>query len=231
MQLPVFFLEQIPVQGSLVSLPDETVRHILTVLRMRENESIALTDGRGIRATAVISSISKKNCEVRIESTHFQERPGSHIVLAVSLLKNANRFEWMLEKVTELGVGAIVPLLCHRTERQHFRADRMKNILISAMLQSQQSWLPELSDPETISSFFKREMHLKYIAHCLPGAEYRLKISDAIITGIMIGPEGDFSPEEIKDALDHGFLPVTLGANRLRSETAAVAAVTLLALR
>ncbi|WP_336516318.1 RsmE family RNA methyltransferase [Pollutibacter soli] len=230
--IPIFFLEQIPVQWNIVSLPDETARHILTVLRMRENEILQLTDGKGSKANAVIIKTGKKNLDVKIQSVSHTERPSKQLTLAVSLLKNASRFEWLLEKATELGVHKIVPLICARTERQHFRADRMKNILISAMIQSQQFWLPELQEPQAFDQFFKTGFPgRRYIAHCLPDATKQLRsFKPASQSEILIGPEGDFTEEEIELAINHGFEAVTLGDNRLRTETAAIAAVTLILL-
>lgn len=232
MQLPIFFLEQIPSEGTTASLPDEAARHILTVLRMRESETLYLTDGKGIKAKALITATGKKTCEVKIESVTQTERAGRHLALAVSLLKNTGRFEWLLEKATELGVQRIVPLICARTERQHFRTDRMRNILISAMTQSQQFWLPELQEPQAFDQFFATGFPgRRYIAHCLPEATKQLRsFEPASQSEILIGPEGDFTPDEINLALNHGFEAVTLGDNRLRTETAAIAAVTLILL-
>lgn len=232
MQLPIFFLEQLPVEGTVIPLPEESARHILTVLRMRENEMLYLTNGKGTKAKAVITATGKKTCEVKIESISLTERAPRQLTLAVSLLKNSGRFEWLLEKATELGVQKIVPLICARTERQHFRTDRMKNILVSAMIQSQQFWLPELQEPQTFDQFFTKGFAgRRYIAHCLPEATKQLSsFEPAPQSEILIGPEGDFTPGEINLALNHGFEAVTLGDNRLRTETAAIAAVTLILL-
>jgi 16S rRNA (uracil1498-N3)-methyltransferase len=158
------------------------------------------------------------------------------VTVAISLLKNASRFEWFLEKATEIGVSGIVPLLCERTEKEHARIDRLRSILVSAMLQSQQAWLPELSEPMGFSELVGRPASGgRYIAHCLEAplstdslADWR-KTADGVPPQlILIGPEGDFSPKEVEAALKEGFLPVTLGENRLRTETAGVVAATLL---
>ena len=234
MSNPVFFLEHSARKGELVLLPEETSRHIAGALRMKEGESLSLTDGKGGVYIAKIAAVHKKKCEVVIESEDFQERPKGNTAIAISLLKNASRFEWFLEKATELGVSSIVPLLCSRTERQHFRLDRMKNILISAMIQSLQHWLPDLHEPVSFPDFWKLPQSSgdkNLIAHCEPGEKmplYEVSINRNEAAIILIGPEGDFTPGEIDEALQHNYLPVTLGATRLRTETAGVAAATIL---
>jgi 16S rRNA (uracil1498-N3)-methyltransferase len=168
---------------------------------MKKGESLKLTDGKGNLLTAEISNDHKKHCGVKITDSRFTPHDSRKITIAISLLKNSNRFEWFLEKVTEIGVHEIVPLICKRTERQKFREDRMQNILISAMLQSQQCWLPVLADlvNETLSSQI-----------------------------ILIGPEGDFTSEEVQLAIHHHFDAVSLGDTRLRAETAGIVAATIL---
>jgi 16S rRNA (uracil1498-N3)-methyltransferase len=148
-------------------------------------------------------------------------------------VKNNNRFEWFLEKATEIGVTTIVPLICERTEKTIFKTDRMKSILVSAMLQSQQSWLPILQEPIKFLSFVNQvDVANKFIAHCenmdakVQLIRY-LPFTDSII---VIGPEGDFSSDEISVAMQNNFHPVALGNTRLRTETAGVVAATLLAM-
>jgi 16S rRNA (uracil1498-N3)-methyltransferase len=234
MSNPVFFIEQSARKGELVLLPEDTSRHIAGSLRMKEGESLSLTDGHGGLYEAKISAIHKKKCEVTIEDMQFHERPAGRTTVAISLLKNSSRFDWFLEKATELGVSSIVPLLCARTERQHFRMDRMKSLLISAMIQSLQTWLPDLHEPVTFSNFWdlsESSSDKKLIAHCEPGnktllSEIVLKADESGI--ILIGPEGDFNSEEIHEALQRDYIPVNLGSTRLRTETAGVAAATLL---
>jgi 16S rRNA (uracil1498-N3)-methyltransferase len=231
LSLQLFFLNDIPGVGKSAELPVETARHLITVLRMRDGDKIALTNGKGIYAEAEIVSASKKSCNVFIQSSAMLDSPGSKITLGISVLKNANRFEWMLEKVTEIGATTIIPLICERTERQHFRLDRMQNIVLSAMLQSQQAWLPEIMEPvlfqKAVGDF---DADKKLIAHCLPGDKSHIistpPSSDSII---LIGPEGDFTPGEIDFALANNYMPVSLGNNRLRTETAGVVAVSMLA--
>jgi 16S rRNA (uracil1498-N3)-methyltransferase len=187
--------------------------------------------------TAEIINDHKKKCGVRITQAQHTPAPGRQIVIAISLLKNTSRFEWFLEKATEIGVQTIIPLLCERTEREHFRHDRMKSILVSAMLQSQQSWLPVLHEPIGYEQLFRQEEVIgtaqKFIAHCMADARKDLRneaVSSQSSQIILIGPEGDFTPGEVSLALEHQFVPVTLGDNRLRTETAGVVAATLLRL-
>jgi 16S rRNA (uracil1498-N3)-methyltransferase len=155
-------------------------------------------------------------------------------LIALSLLKNASRFEWFLEKSTELGVSEIIPLKSVRTEKQQFRMDRMKSILESALIQSQQVWMPILHEPQNFNSWVENvRADQKFIAHCEDGK--KRKLSEMIDTNsssqlILIGPEGDFTDDEIKLAINHQFVAVELGANRLRSETAAVAAAAVMKL-
>jgi 16S rRNA (uracil1498-N3)-methyltransferase len=145
MQLPFFFIDQFAESGSTLTLNEETSRHIVSVLRMKRGEQVHLTDGKGNLLTVEIEDDHKKRCEVIVKSVNVQPQDSRTVTIAISLLKNASRFEWFLEKATEIGVTEIVPLLCDRTERQHFRKNRMEGVLISAMLQSRQCWLPMLT--------------------------------------------------------------------------------------
>lgn len=237
MSLPVFFIELPADPGEIITLPEEASRHIVQVLRMTTGESIQLSDGKGNLSTATIISDHKKKCSVRIVTTDTIAPLERTITIAISLLKNASRFEWFLEKATEIGIQQIVPLLCERTERQHFRHERMNNILVSAMLQSQQAWLPVLHQPIAYEQFFREEDTAlpaqKFIAHCLDEVKTPLnKAVDPSLPSqlILIGPEGDFTAAEIELALGHHFVPVTLGETRLRAETAGIVAAALLRL-
>ncbi len=216
-------------------MSEETSRHMVQVLRMKEGDRIQITDGKGSLLTAEITSAHKKKTEISIEKKEFFPYKHPKVAIAVSLLKNTGRFEWFLEKSTEIGVGEIIPLLCSRTEKNHFREDRMKTILISALIQSRQVWLPELKAPEKYSSFIQNtnRFDIKLIAHCLEDQKKSLQdfSSDKLTSKIiLIGPEGDFSPEEIEQALSQNFIPVSLGENRLRTETAAIVAAVKLCL-
>jgi 16S rRNA (uracil1498-N3)-methyltransferase len=232
MEAPFFYSETKGNSQTLVILDENASKHIVQSLRMKTGEELLLTDGKGNVFSCVIKIDHKKRCEVEIQQTIFKPQTGRRKSIAISLLKNKNRFEWFLEKATELGVTEIIPLICERTEKTHYRIDRMKNILISAMLQSQQSWLPELTETQLFSELVFKSRHAqKFIAHCLKNG--RLDLTEAINSAtdsqiILIGPEGDFSPAEINLARDYHFLPVSLGETRLRTETAGIVAATLL---
>lgn len=233
MALPVFYESTVTASSSLFELSEETSKHCIQVLRMRAGEALQLTNGKGGLYTARIAHEDKKHCTVYIESEHQSPSPKKKTTIAVSLLKNASRFEWFLEKATEVGVTAIIPLICTRTEHTRFRFDRMQQILISAMLQSQQTWLPALYEPMKFNTLIQeRHASQKLIAHCEEDAKtpiQSISLTDSIL--MLIGPEGDFTPDEIKLAIDHAYQPVSLGNTRLRTETAAIVASTFLAIR
>lgn len=236
MALPFFYTEFISSADSIVVLNEENSKHIVQVLRMAEGRQINITDGLGTICTAEIVEAHKKKCTVKIIDTLKQIAPAKKVCIAISPVKNSSRFEWFLEKATEIGVTEIVPLICERTEKQYLKYDRLRGILISAMLQSQQSWLPVLHEPIKFEKFVEEnKSNHKFIAHCEEQNKTSLKeitgqLSNEIITQslILIGPEGDFSKEEIAIALQNNFVPISLGQTRLRTETAAMVAATLL---
>jgi 16S rRNA (uracil1498-N3)-methyltransferase len=233
MQLPFFYIETFDTTSKTITLDEDTSRHVVQVLRMKEGEKLNLTDGMGNLITAEVVDAHKKHCEVRVIDSKFTIHDSRKISIAISLLKNTSRFEWFLEKATEIGVTEIIPLICERTEKQKFRYDRMKQICVSAMLQSQQTWLPVLQEPVRFGDLMIRQFddYQKLIAHCADDQKQSLskpRISKSAHELIIIGPEGDFTREEIKVALQNDFIPVTLGATRLRTETAGVVAVTLM---
>ncbi|HWK02921.1 MAG TPA: RsmE family RNA methyltransferase [Puia sp.] len=262
MALPFFYIASFDPQRAELVLDEDNSRHIVQVLRMQRGSPLQLTDGLGNLLTTTILDDHKKKCTVQILTVTRQPPRERNVSIAISLLKNASRFEWFLEKATEIGVTSIIPLLCERTERQHFRQDRLQNILVSAMLQSQQAWLPSMPTPTPLTELIENHGHDQlFIAHCLE--EQKVALADAARSAaarpgqsevsrsaaagsngtdsapeasspsrgsqlILIGPEGDFSPKEIELAIQHDFLPVTLGATRLRTETAGIVAATLL---
>lgn len=210
-----------------IELDETTSRHIISVLRMKAGDTLWITDGKGTRYTASILSNSKKVSTIKIESTGVYEPPQRQSSIAISLLKNANRFEWFLEKATEIGVKQIIPLLCERTEKQSFRYDRMQQIVISAMLQSQQFHLPVLQHPTNFALFLDQDHDgSKFIAHCSTDEEKpELRHHAQSNSLILIGPEGDFTSKEVLLAKERGFRAVSLGKTRLRTETAGIAAL------
>jgi len=213
--------------NTLLTLPAEESVHIARVLRMKKGDQLKLTDGKGNTAIAAIEEPNPKACSVNIISIESAHQKGFRIHLAVAPTKNAARFEWFLEKATEFGIDEITPVYCDHSERQKLRTERLEKVVIAAMKQSLSSFLPLINQPADLSQLIrsnagrencfiawvddKPRPHLKDV--CLPG-------KDALV---LIGPEGDFSPREIKLALESGFLPVSLGKARLRTETAALA--------
>lgn len=216
-------------EGVRLSLEEATAKHIIQVLRMHEGEKIQLTNGNGGIATAIIDSAGKKSCIVLIEKSETETRPKPALHLAIAFTKNASRNEWLLEKATELGVTTIIPLSAQRSERERIKHDRWKNILVSAMLQSQQTYLPTLAEPFNIPSLLTQYAGTgqKFIGHCMeqysrqPMATAMKPAKDTII---LIGPEGDFTEEEVNAAASAGFEGIIMGDTRLRTETAAMTA-------
>lgn len=230
MSLPYFFVQQLPNSRENIFLDEEQSKHIIQVLRMQKEQEILLTDGKGSKAHSVIVDDHRKRCEVKIVSIEKEGERTPKISIAISLIKNAARFEWFLEKATEIGVNEIIPIICERTEKGKFRGDRFQNILISAMLQSQQCWLPVLHEPIAFNKLIDQSSNAnKFIAHCL--SQQKQSLSSCIQNSkfiihhsslILIGPEGDFTEKEIQSALRKNFHPVALGSTRLRTETAGI---------
>jgi 16S rRNA (uracil1498-N3)-methyltransferase len=232
MTVPIFYKADMDSAASTTVLDEATSKHVIQVLRMQLDEQLQLTDGAGNLVTAAIADDNRKRCAVKVISTVQVPQPGRKITIAISPVKNASRFEWFLEKATEIGVSEIIPLICERTEKQHFRQERMNGVLVSAMLQSQQSWLPVLHEPVKFSQLITTaKQQQKFIAHCLEEDKQSLhqQISSLANQLILIGPEGDFTAAEIMTALEKGFVPVSLGNTRLRTETAGMVAAVLLA--
>lgn len=230
MALPFFYKEDINLTTTEVVLDEATSKHIVQVLRMQSGEQLQLTNGKGVLFTCEIKDDNRKKCAVSVIQKSEIGNPKSEIAIAISLLKKATRFEWFLEKATEIGVTEIIPLICERTEKTAFKMERMNNILVSAMLQSQQCWLPVLHEPVKYASMQmgKWENAEKYIAHC-EDENNKQPLTHKLINKfthklILIGPEGDFTKREIELALQNNFVPVSLGNTRLRTETAGVVA-------
>lgn len=226
--LPLFHFPALPSLQGTINLTEEIRKHAVTVLRMQAGEQLVLTDGNGCSATADILQADKKQLTVALGELVAHPAPQKKMILGISLLKNTARFEWMLEKVTEIGITAIIPLLAERTERQHFRQDRFQQILVSACLQSGQFHFPILHEPMKLAAVFSMDLPpQKFIAHCMEGNKPQLtgQSSDSIL---LIGPEGDFTAEELVLAIEQHFEPVGLGESRLRTETAGIVGAVLL---
>jgi 16S rRNA (uracil1498-N3)-methyltransferase len=233
MSRPFFYIDVYDGVQSQVVLNEETSKHVVQVLRMKVGEELNLTDGKGSLLQCQIVDDNRKQCTVEVQAKIGNPKPKKQITIAISLLKNTNRFEWFLEKATEIGVAEIIPLLCERTEKEKFRFERLNGICISAILQSQQTWLPILQQPMKFAAAIKYSAASeKLIAHCEDG---EMKTIPEVIAkntstsyAIFIGPEGDFTSNEIKIAASMQCHYVTLGETRLRTETAGVVAATLL---
>ncbi len=235
MPVPFFYYAHYQKGQQQITLDEDTSKHIVQVLRMVNGEAVNLTDGKGHLLECSITEAHKKHCTVAVNTTGFTAAPLRQIHIAIGLLKNANRWEWFLEKATEIGVSHITPLLTKRTEKDKFRYDRMQTICISAMLQSQQVWLPVLQEPVGYDKFITAHKGgLQLIAHCEEGQERQqlaaMPIPDGETT-LLIGPEGDFTVEEIALALGQQYKAVSLGATRLRTETAGIVGAALLCVR
>lgn len=209
-------------------LPEEEAGHCLRVLRLSIGDEIMLTDGKGCFYKAVISAASGKRCQVKVTETIPQEKGWNgwlHIAMAPT--KNMDRTEWFAEKATEIGFDELTFLNCRYSERKVIKTERIEKILVSAVKQSLKAAKPVLNEMTDFNSFIARDFGgQKFIAHCYEGEKQLLK--EVIHPGedalVLIGPEGDFSEEEVEKAIANGFRPISLGKSRLRTETAALVA-------
>lgn len=217
------------ITGNTYTLDERESKHTIRVLRMKSGDPVRLIDGKGNLFEGTIKDPDQKKCVIGIESVieNFETRR-YRLHLAVSPLKNPDRYEWFVEKAVEIGVDEITPLLCHNTEKQTVKPERLRNIIVSAMKQSLKAKDTILNEP----CLFGKMINLSHpgkmmIAHCNEKIN-RVGIGDLYMKGedaiILIGPEGDFSQNEINDACKQGFSPVHLGTSRLRTETAGVSA-------
>jgi 16S rRNA (uracil1498-N3)-methyltransferase len=225
----VFYTPDLEAQ-SHYTLNEEESRHCNKVLRLSIGDQVFLVDGRGGLYEASIQSETKRNVTLLITKTtkEYQKR-NHHLHIAVAPTKNIDRLEWFLEKATEIGIDEITPIICERSERKIVKEDRLQKVITSAVKQSLQAYHPVLNPAITFEQLLKQKSTAehKLIAHCIDDAQRQfLKelINPHRSNLILIGPEGDFSPQEITLALEQEFMPVTLGNTRLRTETAALAA-------
>lgn len=226
--VPFFYQEGMPADFQDFALSAETSNHVSRVLRMKQGDALILTDGVGSAYHVAIAAPDRKRTIVTLQYRETHITPNNRNGIAISLLKNEGRFEWFLEKATELGLRNIFPLITRRTERKIFRKERLEKVMVSAMLQSQQFFLPKLTDPMTLEDIFELdEFGQKFVAHCADDddkIDLRTSSEGEIPTLILIGPEGDFTEDEIAACLKKDFLPVSLGETRLRTETAGIVA-------
>lgn len=205
----------------------EESKHIVKVMRKNQGDNLFVTNGLGFLFKVEIVVAMDTKCSVRIVSFEKSEPLKHHLHLAVAPTKMNDRYEWFLEKATEMGISEITPIICDRSERKFVKTDRFDKIIQSAMKQSLQYYLPKLNEPISFKDFMKiKNEGLNLIAHCEETDKKSLKnvLKPKENYTILIGPEGDFSDKEIKTALENNYIPVSLGNTRLRTETAAVVA-------
>lgn len=224
--MQLFYIPDI--SGDFVTLDQTESKHAVKVLRMHEGDRVKLIDGKGGVYEAEIADLHPKKCRLSILNVQKEiNRKKFRLHIAIAPTKNIARFEWFLEKATEIGIDEITPLLSEHSERKIIKYDRSEKILISAMKQSQKAFLPKLNELTSFNEFIQNNLEKqKFIAHCNEGEKNHLKNaiqkeSDLII---LIGPEGDFSQEEVLTAKEKGFKEISLGDERLRTETAGILA-------
>lgn len=225
--MQLFYFKDINEQSSSFSFDKEESKHISKVLRKKEGDILFVTNGLGFLFKTEIAIASDSKCTVTIVSFEKQEQSKLHLHLAVAPTKMNDRYEWFLEKATEIGVQEITPIICDHSERKVIKTERFDKILLSAMKQSNQYFLPILNEPIAFKEFVKKQFNgQKFIAHCEETDKKTLKsvLKLSEDCTILIGPEGDFSVKEIEIALEKQFIPISLGNTRLRTETAAVVA-------
>lgn len=225
--MQLFYNPDINAASETFSFDKEESKHIVKVLRKSEGDILHVTNGLGNLFHCEITLASDKKCTVKINQTESQKPTAFYLHLAVAPTKMNDRFEWFLEKATEIGIHEITPILCEHSERKVIKTERFDKIIQSAMKQSLQYFLPKLNEPMSFKEFInKNHDGTLFIAHCEETDKKLLK--EAIVPKekytILIGPEGDFSEKEIETALQNNYIPVSLGNTRLRTETAAVVA-------
>ena len=222
----------VPDAATSQELPEEEAQHAVRVLRLKEGDEMMLMDGIGNFHRATVGAVNAKHCPYTITETLPQQRPWpGHLHLAIAPTKMMDRMEWLAEKATEIGFDELTFLNCRYSERRVIKLERIEKIVVSAVKQSLKARMPQLHELTDFDKFIRQPFNgQKCIAHCYPGEKPLLKDilhpeEDALV---LIGPEGDFSEEEVALAIENGFQPISLGASRLRTETAALVAVHLM---
>jgi len=227
----LFYNKDLTEDDSRLIIEREESRHIVRVLRKKVGDTIYVTNGKGILFTTKIDVINKNNTELKVINSKKESKTKFHINIAVAPTKNNDRIEWFIEKSTEIGINTISTVLCEKSERKIIKMDRLEKITISAIKQSLQLHKPIIEELVSFEEFTRNcKSDNKFIAHCKESEKLFLnncKIKAKTIT-VLIGPEGGFSDNEIDLAVKHGFISVSLGNNRLRTETAAIAATQIL---
>lgn len=232
----------VPDAARSAELPADEAGHALRVLRLGVGDEMMLADGQGCFYRATITAATGHRCAYRIEETMAQQPAWKgHLHLAVAPTKLMDRMEWFAEKATEIGFDELSFLDCQFSERRIVKSERIDKILISAMKQSHKAWKPQLNDMQRFRQFVSQEREGdKFICHCYAETDVKAGGEKAFLldvlrpgvpSTVLIGPEGDFSIEEVRMALQHGYRSVTLGRSRLRTETAALVAVHMMQLK
>ena len=225
--MQLFYNPEINENSQFFSFDREESKHIIKVLRKKDTDILFVTNGLGFLFKTEITLASDTKCTVKIISFEKEKPMPYQLHLVVAPTKMNDRFEWFLEKATEIGVTEITPIICDHSERKQIKTDRFDKIILSAMKQSNQLYLPKLNEPIAFKDFIKvKNEGLQLIAHCEEQNKKSLKnvLKPNEKITILIGPEGDFSPKEIQLALEQNYIPITLGTTRLRTETAAIVA-------
>ena len=221
--MQLFYTEQI---DEKISLSNEENKHIVKVLRKNVGDKINIINGKGFLFIAEIEEIKKYIVSLKVIKKEKKEKQHKYnLHLAIAPTKNINRFEWFLEKATEIGINEITPIICSRSERKKINLERCNKIIISAVKQSMKFYRPKLNSPKSFIDFIDNEYPgEKHIAYCVNQKKHKLSKSESSSHLILIGPEGDFSENEISLAINKKFKPTTLGNSRLRTETAGIVA-------
>ncbi len=210
-------------------LSEEDSAHAVRVLRHVEGDEITVVDGQGTFYRCAITAAHPKHCGLQVISSRAEEHWPYSVELAIAPTKNLDRMEWWLEKATEMGLDRFTPLRCRCSERKELKTERMRKIAISAMKQSLKATLPEIDEMTDIKSFLAEPFDgQKFIAHCMDDQPRKLlshEVKPGTAVRVLIGPEGDFTADEVALAIKNGYVPVSLGDQRLRTETAALASV------
>ena len=225
--MQLFYNPDIDETTESFSFDKEESRHIIKVLRKKDSDILHVTNGLGFLFETEITLASDNKCTVQVLSVKKADEPKFRLHLAVAPTKMNDRFEWFLEKTTEIGIQEITPVFCDRSERKAINPERFEKIILSAMKQSNETFLPKLNQAVSFKEFIKQKNEgLNLIAHCEETDKKSLKqiLKPNENVTMLIGPEGDFSEKEIALALENNFQPVTLGNTRLRTETAAIVA-------
>lgn len=227
--MQLFFNPNIETTTKQFTFDKTESRHIVRVLRKQQGDTIFITNGKGEIFNSEVIIANDKKCLVKIVQVEFQKKPWNYYLhIAIAPTKLNDRFEWFLEKATEIGIDEITPIICDHSERKVLKTDRMEKIIHSAAKQSLKYHFPKLNEPTTFKEFINTTFEGQlFIAHCEETDKKSLKgeLKPAQKTTLLIGPEGDFSSKEIEQSLVHHFIPVSLGQSRLRTETAGVVAV------